>query len=162
MPEHAKPSFLPLISQATVQNEPEYARHMLTEYWKQQANITRWHLEEFGVARKELEQVNGYMEEVLFEDALRSPETFGREQHATASVDGHAREKIEKIAETVSPEYRQGVMLMGDRYIDEQKRRCIFEFTENCAVVEVCEANGGIPGWTSQEQKLTDQFLSEE
>jgi hypothetical protein len=149
---------LPIFSEEVLVAHPTMARSSLAEYWEQQSNITRWHLEEFGVSHKDISRLIDGVEEILFEDALRLPDTFGKAHYRTIYLDGWTEAKGEWVAGKAQARYQKGVKNMCDRYASEQKKRFIYAFSSDESIVEICQANGGIPGYTEHEKKLLSQY----
>jgi hypothetical protein len=153
-----KADIQPIFSERYFSEYPYLAKAALKEYWKQQASITRWHIEEFGVSGSDLVVFAKKIPEMIEFDASVQPGIFGGLDYKTEYYDGLTNALSEHLAGRVDEAFQNKTEILCKRYFLEIKRQYIFEYSPEERVAEVCEANGGIPGFTEHEKRLLIQY----
>lgn len=151
MVEAAPKSTYPLFDEELFTTHPAYAKDILTQFWKEQAKITRYRAEEFGVPRHKLGSIAFDMWEMLREDSERLSGNFVGSQPTTVYMDGLLKSQCAHVTEDIDENFKYAASTLVFKFIHQEKRHFIFASCRVEDILEVCQANGGIPRLTQEE-----------
>lgn len=151
MVEAAPKSKHPLFPEELFRTNPAYAKDALVQYWKEQAKITRYRAEEYGVPRHDLGLLACDMWEMLREDFQRLSGNFGGKQHTTVYMDGLLRNKSAYITENIEENYKSAASTLVFTFVQQEKRHILFTLVHEEDITHVCQSNGGIPRLTDEQ-----------